>query len=123
MGVVYRALDTTLGREVAIKVLPAMFTTDPDRLARFEREARVLAAPNHPHIGAIYVLQHAGGSSQGPLPIKDALSMALQITEAVEAAHDRGVVHHDLKPANIKITPDGLVKILDFGFGQDGDQP
>ncbi|HMF96420.1 MAG TPA: serine/threonine-protein kinase [Vicinamibacterales bacterium] len=135
MGDVYRALDSTLGREVAIKVLPAMFTTDADRLARFDREARVLAALNHPHIGAIYGLENVGGSralileliegptlaerlARGPLPIGAALSMARQIAEALEAAHDRGVVHRDLKPANIKVTTDGSVKILDFGLAK-----
>jgi serine/threonine protein kinase len=135
MGDVYRALDSTLGREVAIKVLPAIFTTDPDRLARFEREARVLAALNHSHIGAIYGLENVGGSralileliegptlaerlAKGPLSIKAALSIAAQIAEALEAAHERGVVHRDLKPANIKVTTDERVKILDFGLAK-----
>ena len=126
MGEVYRAHDTTLGRDVAIKILPAVFTTDPDRRARFDREARVLAALNHPHIAAIYGVEETGwlharsswswskvrrsptGSPRGALPLEEALSIARQIAEALEAAHEKGIVHRDLKPANIKITPQGV---------------
>ena len=135
MGEVYRARDTKLGRDVAIKILPRHFTSDPDRLARFEREARMLAALNHPHIGAIYGFEDAGGVralvlelvegetlaeriARGPLPLTNALATARQIVEALEAAHDKGIVHRDLKPANIKITPDGAVKVLDFGLAK-----
>jgi Tol biopolymer transport system component len=135
MGEVYRARDAKLARDVAIKILPQIFTTDPDRLARFEREARVLASLNHPHIGAIYGLETFDGTpalvlelidgdmladrtATGPLPVADALTIATQIAEALEAAHDRGIVHRDLKPANIKITPAGIVKVLDFGLAK-----
>ena len=135
MGEVYRARDTKLGRDVAIKILPPLFTGDPDRLARFEREARVLASLNHPHIGAIYGLEDADGVralvlelvegetladriARGPLPLNDTLSIARQIADAVEAAHEKGIIHRDLKPANIKITPDGVVKVLDFGLAK-----
>ena len=135
MGEVYRARDTKLGRDVAFKILPRLFTSDPDRLARFEREARVLASLNHPHIGAIYGLEDADGVralvlelvdgetladriSRGPIAVKDALKIAREITEALDAAHERGIVHRDLKPANIKITPDGVVKVLDFGLAK-----
>ena len=134
MGEVYRAYDATLGREVAIKVLPTPFTTDPQRRARFEREARTLATLNHPHIGAIYGVQDADGVPALVLELVDgvtlderiktgvaigeALAVARQITDALEAAHDKGVVHRDLKPANIKITPDGVVKVLDFGLAK-----
>jgi eukaryotic-like serine/threonine-protein kinase len=136
MGEVYRAHDTTLARDVAIKILPRLFTTDPDRRARFDREARLLAALNHPHIGAIYgvqdsdgiralvlelvdgpTLQDRIGRSQG-LSIGEALHIARQIADALEAAHEKGIVHRDLKPANIKITPDGVVKVLDFGLAK-----
>ena len=142
MGEVYRARDTTLGREVAIKILPRAFTSDPDRLARFEREARVLATLNHPHVGAIYgfevgpaeagphvhalVLELVEGETlaeriaRGAVPVPEALAIARQIAEALDAAHEKGIVHRDLKPANIKITPDGVVKVLDFGLAKAG---
>ncbi len=135
MGEVYRAHDTTLGRDVAIKILPSVFTTDADRRARFDREARVLAALNHAHIGAIYGVQETDGVralvlelvegdtlaerlTRGPISINEALRIARQIAEALEAAHDKGIVHRDLKPANIKITPQGVVKVLDFGLAK-----
>ncbi len=143
MGEVYRARDTTLGRDVALKVLPARFTADLDRVARFEREARLLATLNHAHIGAIYGFENARSVSalvlelvegptladrlaNGPLPPTEALNIAGQITEALEAAHEKGVIHRDLKPANIKITRDGAVKVLDFGLAKaaaSGDAP
>jgi serine/threonine-protein kinase len=141
MGEVYRARDTRLGREVAIKFLPRAFTTDTNRLARFEREARVLASLNHPHIGGIHGIEDApidGGppvralilelvegetlaeriahTESKALPVKEALEIARQIADALDAAHEKGIVHRDLKPANIKITPDGVVKVLDFGL-------
>src|SRR4030088_433153 len=120
---------------VAIKVVANVFLSDPERLARFEREARVLATLNHPHIGAIYGLEEAGGIrglvlelvegatlaerlALGPLPIQEALTVARQIAEALEAAHEKGIVHRDLKPANVKITPEGTVKVLDFGLAK-----
>jgi len=135
MGDVYRARDTRLGRDVAVKVVANVFLSDPERLARFEREARVLATLNHPHIGAIYGLEEAEGVrglllelvegqtlaerlASGPLPIQEALSITRQIAEALEAAHEKGIIHRDLKPANIKITPDGTVKVLDFGLAK-----
>ncbi len=142
MGEVYRARDTRLGRDVALKLLPSELTADPDRLARFEREARLLASLNHAHIGAIYgfeerdaaagsgppvralVLEFVDGETlaeriaRGPIPVPDALPIARQIADALDAAHERGVVHRDLKPANIKITPDGTVKVLDFGLAK-----
>ena len=135
MGEVYRALDTTLGREVAIKVLPNAFLADPERHARLEREACVLAALNHPHIGAIYGLEDVGGIRalvlelvdgetlaerlvRGPLAVNEALAVARQIADALEAAHEKGIVHRDLKPANIKITAEGVVKVLDFGLAK-----
>jgi Tol biopolymer transport system component/aminoglycoside phosphotransferase (APT) family kinase protein len=135
MGEVYRARDTRLGREVAVKVVPDAFLSDPDRLARFEREARVLATLNHPHIGAIYGFEESDGVralvlelvegqtlaerlTTGPLPVKDALKIARDIADALEAAHEKAIVHRDLKPANIKLTPDGVVKVLDFGLAK-----
>ena len=135
MGEVYRARDTKLDRDVALKVLPEAFTSDPDRLARFEREAKVLASLNHPNIGSIYGLEEAEGVKalvlelvegptladrikQGAIPIDEALPIARQIADALEAAHERGVIHRDLKPANIKVKDDGLVKVLDFGLAK-----
>ena len=135
MGEVYRARDLKLRREVAIKVLPAAFVTDRERLARFEREARLLAALNHPHIGAIYALEEFDGVTalvlelvegetladrvrRGPMSVEDALPIARQIAEALEAAHEKGIVHRDLKPANIKVRPGGTVKVLDFGLAK-----
>jgi len=130
MGVVYRATDSKLGRQVAIKVLPESFAKDPERLARFEREARMLAALNHPHIAAIYGLEESGGHHylvlelvpgkplQGPLSVEEALRVAGQIAEALEAAHEKGIVHRDLKPANVMITPERQVKVLDFGLAK-----
>ena len=130
MGEVYRAADTKLGREVAIKVLHDAFARDPERLARFEREARVLASLNHPNIAAIYGFEQADGVPflvleyvagvilKGPLPVEEAVVVASQITEALEAAHEKGIVHRDLKPASLKVTPDGKVKVLDFGLAK-----
>jgi eukaryotic-like serine/threonine-protein kinase len=126
MGEVYRATDTKLGRDVALKVLPEVFAQDPDRMARFSREAHVLASLNHPNIAAIYGVEDRtlimelveGESLQGPLPLETAIKYALQIIDALEYAHEKGVVHRDLKPANIKVTPDGLVKVLDFGLAK-----
>ena len=140
MGEVYRARDPKLGRDVAIKVLPALFTSDQDRLARFAREARILASLNHPHIGAIYGVEDAGAVRAlvlelvdgptladrilgGRIPVAEALLIAQQIADALEAAHDKGVIHRDLKPANIKITPDGVVKVLDFGLAKAANSP
>jgi Tol biopolymer transport system component/predicted Ser/Thr protein kinase len=126
MGVVYRAHDTRLGRDVAIKVLPDSVARDPERLARFEREARTLAALNHPNIAAVYGVEQGalvmelveGETLKGPLPLTTAINYARQIADALEAAHERGIIHRDLKPANIKITPDGKVKLLDFGLAK-----
>ena len=135
MGEVYRARDTKLGREVALKVLPDSFLSDPDRLSRFEREAQVLASLNHPHVGSIYGLEESGSRralvlelvegptladriADGPVPLDEAIPIARQIAEALEAAHDKGIVHRDLKPANIKLTPGGKVKVLDFGLAK-----
>ena len=130
MGEVYRATDTKLGRDVAIKVLPREFARDPERLARFEREARVLASLNHPNIAAIYgfeqhdgvpylVLEFVPGETlRGPLALDEALPVARQIAEALEEAHEKGILHRDLKPANIKVTPEGRVKVLDFGLAK-----
>jgi serine/threonine protein kinase/Tol biopolymer transport system component len=135
MGRVYRARDTKLQREVAIKVLPDNLAADPERVARFEREARTLASLNHPHIAQIYGTEQSGQThalvmelvegedlaqriARGPLPWQEAEPIARQIAEALEAAHEQGVVHRDLKPANIKLTPDGVVKVLDFGLAK-----
>jgi serine/threonine protein kinase len=135
MGEVYRARDTKLGRDVAIKVLPSSVTCDPERLARFAREAQVLASLNHPNIAAIYHVEEADGVpaivmelvegetladriARGPIPIDEALPIAKQIAEALEAAHEQGIIHRDLKPANIKIRSDGTVKVLDFGLAK-----
>src|SRR5262245_19976779 len=135
MGEVYRARDTKLDRDVAIKVLPELFVSDPERVARFQREAKTLAALNHPHIGGIYGLEDADGVralvlelvdgptridriALGPIPLDEALPIAKQIAEALEAAHEAGIIHRDLKPANIKLRPDGTVKVLDFGLAK-----
>ena len=135
MGEVYRATDSRLHRDVALKVLPDVFASDPDRLARFQREAQVLASLNHPHIGAIHGLEQSGSIqalvlelvdgptlaeriAHGPIPTDEALPIARQIAEALEAAHERGIVHRDLKPANIKLRADGTAKVLDFGLAK-----
>jgi serine/threonine protein kinase len=126
MGTVYRAMDTKLGREVAIKVLPSDLAEDPGRMARFTREAKLLASLNHPNIASIYGVEDRalvmelveGQELRGRLPIEEAIPIARQIAEGLEAAHERGIVHRDLKPANIKLTPAGVVKILDFGLAK-----
>ena len=135
MGEVYRARDTKLNRDVALKVLPDAFAYDPERLARFQREARILASLNHPNIAQIYGLEESGDVralvlelvdgptlqdriAQGPIPIEDALPIARQIAEALEAAHEQGIIHRDLKPANVKVKDDGTVKVLDFGLAK-----
>src|SRR5262249_36073874 len=135
MGVVFRALDTKLGRDVALKLLPDHFADDPERLVRFEREAQALASLNHPNIAQIYGLEESSNArcivmelvegetlqqrlKRGPIPIDEALPIVMQIAEALEAAHEKGIVHRDLKPANVKITPDGKVKVLDFGLAK-----
>jgi serine/threonine protein kinase len=135
MGEVYRAHDARLGRDVAIKIVPPAFTTTPERLARFEREARVLAALNHPHIAGIYGIEEAGATPalvlelvEGPtladrikagrLRVDEALTIGRQIADALSAAHDKGIVHRDLKPTNVKVTPSGVVKVLDFGLAK-----
>src|SRR5512132_3010097 len=140
MGEVYRARDTKLNRDVALKILPATLASDPDRLARLHREAQVLASLSHPHIGAIYGFEDSGDThalvleliegptlaeriAQGPIGVDEALAIAGQIADALDAAHERGIVHRDLKPANIKLTPDGVVKVLDFGLAKPAASP
>src|SRR5262245_44476143 len=135
MGEVYQARDTRLGRSVAMKMLPDVFANDTERVARFEREAKLLASLNHANIAALYGLEESGGKHflvmelvegetlserihRGPLPVEEALQIAHQIAEAFEAAHEKQVIHRDLKPANVKITPDGKVKVLDFGLAK-----
>src|SRR5262245_35302167 len=135
MGEVYRATDTNLGRQVAIKVLPDAFAQDRERLARFEREAKTLAALNHPNIAIIHGLEKSEGThalvmelvegptladriSPGAIPIEDALPIAKQIADALETAHEQGIIHRDLKPANVKVRDDGTVKVLDFGLAK-----
>jgi len=135
MGEVYRARATKLGRDVALKVLPDEFATDPERVARFEREARVLASLNHPHIAQIYgfeaaadkhllVMELVDGDDlaarirRGPIPVRDTIAIAAQITQALDAAHAQSVIHRDLKPANVKVRGDGTVKLLDFGIAK-----
>jgi eukaryotic-like serine/threonine-protein kinase len=143
MGEVYLARDPALQRDVAIKILPAVLALDPDRLARFSREAQTLAALSHPHIAQIHGLVQApveGGAdvqalvmewadgedlaeriARGPLPVDEALPIARQIAEALEAAHEQGIIHRDIKPANIKVKADGTVKVLDFGLAKAAD--
>ena len=135
MGEVFRATDTRLGRDVALKRLPEAFAKDPERLARFEREAKLLASLQHPNIATLFGLEDVGGErvlamelvpgldlkerlAQGPLPVDEALAVARQVAEALEEAHEHGIVHRDLKPANVKLTPDGKVKVLDFGLAK-----
>ena len=142
MGEVYRARDATLKRDVALKILPDGFALDPERLARFKREAQVLASLNHSNIAAIYGFEAATTSTSsgrtvqalilelvegptladrialGPIPVEEALPIARQIAEALEAAHEQGIIHRDLKPANVKLRPDGTVKVLDFGLAK-----
>src|SRR5437879_1867241 len=142
MGEVYQAHDTKLGRDVAIKVLAEAFAHDPERLSRFQREAKMLASLNHPNIATIHGFEQSDGTHylvmelvpgetlreriarEGPVPVEETLKIAVQIAEALEAAHEKGIIHRDLKPANVKITPEGKVKVLDFGlakaFADDG---
>jgi serine/threonine protein kinase len=135
MGEVFRARDTKIGRDVALKVLPESVAADPERIARMHREAQLLAALNHPNIAAIYGFEDSGSAhalvlefvdgetladriSRGPIPFDEAMGIARQIAEALEEAHEHGIIHRDLKPANIKVTPDGRVKVLDFGLAK-----
>src|SRR5437588_1141781 len=136
MGEVYQAHDTKLGRDVAIKVLPEAFAHDPERLSRFQREAKMLASLNHANIATIYGLEQSDGGHclvmelipgetladrikrEGAMPVEEALGICKQIAEALEAAHEKGIIHRDLKPANVKVTPEGKVKVLDFGLAK-----
>jgi eukaryotic-like serine/threonine-protein kinase len=136
MGEVYKARDTKLGRDVAVKVLPEAFARDPERLSRFQREAKMLASLNHPNIATIYGLEQSNGvhflimelvpgetlreriAKEAPVPIEEALKIGIQIAEALEAAHEKGIIHRDLKPANVKVTSEGKVKVLDFGLAK-----
>src|ERR1022692_3963128 len=136
MGEVYQAHDTKLGRDVAIKVLPEAFAHDPERLSRFQREAKMLAALNHPNIATIHGLEQSNGTSylvmelvpgetlqerirrDGAVPVEESLTIVKQIAEALEAAHEKGIIHRDLKPANVKLTSEGKVKVLDFGLAK-----
>src|SRR6516165_3583243 len=140
MGEVYRARVRKLDRDVAIKILPEALAADPDRIARFEREAKTLAALNHPNIAHIYGVEESDGIralvmelvdgptladriAQGPIPLDEALPIAKQIAEALEAAHEQGIIHRDLKPANVKVRLDGTVKVLDFGLAKAMEPP
>jgi len=140
MGEVYRARDSKLNRDIALKVLPELFVSDPERIARFQREARTLAALNHPNIGGIHGLEEANGVTalvmelvegedlsqriaRGAILLDEALPIARQIAKALEAAHEQGIIHRDLKPANVKVRPDGTVKVLDFGLAKAMDPP
>src|SRR5215831_13635891 len=131
MGEVYRARDARLKRDVALKVLPEAFASDPERMARFEREAGMLASLNHPNIASIYGLEERaiamelveGETLAGPFPVETALDYARQIAVALEAAHEKGIIHRDLKPANVKIRADGMVKVLDFGLAKLSENP
>ena len=135
MGVVWKAVDTSLGRDVAIKILPETVSEDAERLARFDREAKLLASLNHPNIATVYGLHEQDGVhfiamelvpgedlaqrlATGPLPVAQAVATAQRIAEALEAAHERGVIHRDLKPANVTLAADGTVKVLDFGLAK-----
>jgi serine/threonine protein kinase len=140
MGEVYRATDTKLGRDVALKILPESVAEDPDRLMRFEREARTLASLNHPGIVTVYSVEEHDGvhfltmelvegrdldalRGSGHLPLSGLLDVAIQVADALHAAHERGVVHRDLKPANVMVTGDGRVKVLDFGLAKQTETP